>query len=174
MHTVTHRILVMGVSGCGKTHIGQHLAAQLEADFIDGDDYHSPSSIAKMANGQPLNDDDRHEWLQTLAGLFESYRQRDASVVIGCSALKRRYRETLRCGDPGLAILYLKGSRELLLDRLAQRSDHFFKGSGMLDSQLNDLEPPDEVKALGLDIALPPQRIVSDFLQWLTIQRPID
>lgn len=168
MDTTTHRILVMGVSGSGKTHIGKMLASRLEAEFIDGDDYHSSSSIAKMSRGQPLNDDDRQEWLETLAGLFASYRERGVSVVIGCSALKHRYRDILRTGDPSLAILYLRGSRDVLLERLGQRSSHFFKGSRMLDSQLGDLEPPDESEAHGLDIALPPQRIVSDFLQWLT------
>lgn len=167
---VTHssRILVMGVSGSGKTHIGRLVAERLGADFIDGDDYHSPASIDKMARGVPLNDEDRKVWLETLAGKFADYRKRGVSVVIGCSALKRRYRDTLRRGDPALKILFLSGSREQLHHRLTSREGHFFKGDRMLDSQLADLEPPGEEEAVELNIALSPNRLVDGFVQRLT------
>lgn len=165
--TRSSRILVMGVSGSGKTYIGRLVAKRLGADFIDGDDYHSPASIDKMARGIPLNDEDRKAWLETLAERFAEYRQRDASVVIGCSALKRRYRDTLRRGDPALKILFLSGDREQLHQRLTSREGHFFKGDSMLDSQLADLEPPGEDEAVELNIALSPERLVEVFVQRL-------
>ncbi|MGM0703592.1 MAG: gluconokinase [Pseudomonadota bacterium] len=167
--TVSQRILVMGVSGSGKTHVGRLLAERLGIDFIDGDHYHAPASIAKMARGVPLNDEDRREWLETLAELFADYRQRDASVVIGCSALKRRYRDTLRRGDSALAILFLDGSRERLCERLIGREGHFFKGEAMLDSQFADLEPPGPDEAVRLDIAEPPAALVETFIKRLTV-----
>lgn len=163
--TKSQRILVMGVSGAGKSHVGRLLAERLDIDFIDGDDHHSPASIDKMARGIPLTDADRLDWLETLAGLFADYRRRDASVVIGCSALKRRYREILRQGDPELAILFLRGSRDQLRERLAGREGHFFKGETMLDSQLADLEPPGKDEAVVLDIGLSPEALVTAFLQ---------
>lgn len=164
MENASQRILVMGVSGAGKSHIGQQLAAALGAPFIDGDDHHSPANVAKMASGKPLNDDDRREWLDTLADLFADYHRQDRSVVIACSGLKKRYRDRLRAGDAGLRILYLEGSRELLRERLTERADHFFKGDGMLASQLADLEPPEPSEAVSLSIALTPSQIVHDFL----------
>lgn len=161
------RILVMGVSGSGKTHIGRLVAERLGVDFIDGDDYHSPVSIGKMARGVPLNDEDRKVWLETLAEKFAEYRRRGVSVVIGCSALKRRYRDTLRRGDPALKILFLSGDREQLHHRLTSREGHFFKGDRMLDSQLADLEPPGEDEAVELNIALSPDRLADGFVQRL-------
>lgn len=163
MKNLSQRILVMGVSGCGKSHIGQQLADTLGSTFIDGDDYHSPANVAKMASGTPLNDDDRSEWLDTLAALFAEYEARDASLVIACSGLKKRYRERLRQGDPALQILYLAGTRELLLERLETRAGHFFKGDTMLASQLADLEPPDEEEAFTVSIASSPEEIVRQF-----------
>ena len=165
--TRSSRILVMGVSGSGKTHIGRLVAERLGSDFIDGDDYHSPASIDKMARGIPLNDEDRREWLETLAECFAGYHRREASVVIGCSALKRRYRDTLRRGDPALKILFLSGDHEQLHQRLTSREGHFFKGDRMLQSQLADLEPPSEDEAVELNIALAPDRLVEAFVQRL-------
>lgn len=163
MNAPSHRILVMGVSGSGKSHIGHELALILGATFIDGDDYHSPANVAKMANGMPLNDDDRGEWLDTLAALFARYRARNASLVIACSGLKKRYRDLLRQGDPALKILHLEGSQALLLQRLETRAGHFFKGDTMLASQLADLEPPGEEEAYTASIALSPKEIVTQF-----------
>ncbi|MBB3329362.1 gluconokinase [Halomonas campaniensis] len=169
--TTAQRILVMGVSGSGKSHVGRLLAARLGADYIDGDDHHSASSIDKMARGIPLTDADRQGWLETLAGCFADYRRRQASVVIGCSALKLRYRDILRQGDPGLAILFLNGSREQLRERLASREGHFFKGDTMLDSQLATLEPPAADEALTLDVGHSPEALVEAFLRWRTAGR---
>ncbi|MGM1053997.1 MAG: gluconokinase [Pseudomonadota bacterium] len=161
----SRRILVMGVSGSGKTHVGRRLAERLGIDFIDGDSHHAPASIDKMARGIPLTDADRLGWLDTLTGVFADYRQRDVSVAIGCSALKHHYREMLRRGDPALEILYLRGSRAQLRERLASREEHFFKGDTMLDSQLADLEPPEPDEAMALDIAMHPEGLVEAFLQ---------
>lgn len=169
MKTLSHRILVMGVSGSGKSHVGHQLALDLGATFVDGDDYHSPANVAKMASGTPLNDDDRSEWLDTLAAHFAKYRARDASLVIACSGLKKRYRDRLREGDPGLRILYLEGSRDLLLQRLETRAGHFFKGDSMLASQLADLESPSEEEAFIASIVLTPSEIVGQFAATLPL-----
>ncbi|MGP8291926.1 gluconokinase [Vreelandella zhanjiangensis] len=168
MDAVSHRILVMGVSGCGKSHIGQQLAAALNAKFIDGDDYHPPANVAKMASGTPLDDDDRQGWLETLAELFADHRQQNVSVVIACSGLKHRYRDCLRQGDSALRILYLEGDQTLLRERLETREGHFFKGENMLASQLADLEPPGESEAVTVSIALSPPEIVSRFTSALS------
>ncbi|MDL0434098.1 gluconokinase [Marinobacter sp. TBZ242] len=170
----THRIVVMGVSGSGKSCIGALLASRLGVTFIDGDDYHSPASIDKMANGIPLDDDDRREWLETLAGLIGDHRRRDASLVLACSALKRRYRDLLRRGDPELVFLFLEGQREQLRQRLAAREEHFFRGEAMLDSQLQDLEPPGEAEAVVCSIADTPDAIVKVFLKALPTSRRYD
>lgn len=162
--TASYRILVMGVSGSGKSHVGRLLAQRLGADFIDGDDHHSDANVAKMARGVPLTDDDRRDWLDTLAGRFADYRGRDASVVIACSALKARYRGRLRRGDPALRILHLDGEPALLRERLGSRRGHFFKGDAMLASQLADLEPPGPDEARVANIAEPPEAIVEAFV----------
>ncbi|UDM06327.1 gluconokinase [Halomonas sp. NyZ770] len=170
MTSTSQRILVMGVSGSGKTHIGQQLASSLGATFIDGDDHHSAANVAKMASGTPLNDDDRQAWLATLSALLQSYRTRDASVVVACSGLKRRYRDRLRQGDGDLRILYLKGTPDVLRERLATRAGHFFKGDDMLASQLADLEPPLADEAVTMSIELPPRVIVERFCATLSSQ----
>lgn len=167
MKAKTKSILVMGVSGSGKSHIGRQLAAAMDATFLDGDDYHSPESVAKMSRGQPLNDGDRETWLATLSDLYREYQARGASLVIGCSALKHRYRDQLRAATPRLDILYLHGNREVLLDRLERRSEHFFAGSHMLDSQLATLEAPSRDEAFRGDIRDTPRDIVSTFLEHL-------
>ncbi|WP_404473667.1 gluconokinase [Vreelandella venusta] len=163
MHKPSHRILVMGVSGSGKSHVGKLLAAALRATFIDGDDHHSPANVAKMASGTPLNDDDRRDWLATLADLFAAHKASNASVVIACSGLKKRYRDRLRDADPALRVLYLEGSHALLRERLETRAGHFFKGDSMLASQLADLEPPSSDEAQTVSIALSPDEIVKRF-----------
>lgn len=168
MSTSPQLVLVMGVSGSGKSFIGRRLAETMSADFIDADNHHSPTSIAKMSRGEPLNDGDREGWLATLADFYRDHRRKGRSLVIGCSALKRRYRDTLRGDAPALKILYLHGSRELLLSRLRNRQGHFFQGQHMLDSQLRDLEPPGNDEAFRVDIALSPDEIVAAFLTHLT------
>ena len=161
------RLVAMGVSGCGKSHVGQQLAACLGAQFIDGDDYHGEANVAKMARGIPLDDDDRHGWLARLAELIEDARRDGRSLVLACSSLKRRYRDQLRGGDPALGFVFLEGTRELLLERLEARTDHFFKGADMLDNQLATLEVPgdDEGRIHTLDISATPQALVESVCQ---------
>ncbi|WP_340148226.1 gluconokinase [Modicisalibacter muralis] len=158
-------ILVMGVSGSGKSHIGREIARRIGATFIDADDHHSATSIAKMSRGEPLNDGDREGWLVTLSGFYQQHIERHETLVIGCSALKHRYRDLLRRGAPDLKILYLHGNRDTLLARLNTRQTHFFHGESMLDSQLRDLEPPSSEEAFRVDIRLSPSQIVERFLQ---------
>lgn len=160
MQTSPTCILVMGVSGSGKSHIGRALARKLGCHFIDGDDHHSANNIAKMARGEPLSDDDRKDWLLTLSSLYRDHHQRGEPVIIGCSALKKRYRDVLRQGAPELRILYLHGSRETLMERLMSRASHFFHGEHMLDSQLEALEVPEATEAIQIDIRCAPEEIV--------------
>ncbi|MFC5039273.1 gluconokinase [Tianweitania sediminis] len=155
----THFIL-MGVAGSGKTLIGERLAARLGFDFIDGDDLHSPSNIAKMARGEPLTDDDRAPWLKEV-GL--ALRHHEKPLIIGCSALKRRYRDQIRAaaGRP-LAILYLEGDRALIADRMAKRQRHFMPVT-LIDSQFAALEPPGQDEAaIRVSIDNEPETIVRE------------
>ncbi len=134
--------VVMGVSGCGKSHLGSRLAMASRLPFIEGDDFHSPASIEKMAAGSALDDDDRAAWLVRLQ---DALRQAPEGAVLACSALKRRYRDTLRQAAPSIVFVQLDGSRALLEQRLRSRTGHFMSPH-LLDSQLADLEPlqPDE------------------------------
>lgn len=132
-------IVVMGVSGSGKTVIGKALAAALDLPFEEGDDLHPPANRAKMAAGHPLDDDDRAPWLDAIAAWLELHRS-DGSVV-SCSALKQSYRTRLRNADPALRFVMLDVPPALLRDRVTQRHGHFMPAS-LLDSQLATLERP--------------------------------
>ena len=128
------RIVVMGVSGCGKSSVGLALAEALGARFIDGDDLHPEANKAKMAAGIPLNDDDRWPWLDLVGEALA-----ESNTVVACSALKRVYRERILAAAPGTFFVHLHGTRELLAQRMGARPDHFMPVS-LLDSQLNTLE----------------------------------
>jgi len=158
--------IVMGVSGSGKTTIGELLAKHLNLPFYDGDDFHSAANVAKMAAGHPLNDDDRHDWLATLAQRLGEWEQA-SGAVLACSALKETYRQTLQNGaQEHLHWVFLDGSYELLRARLEGRHDHYMKSS-MLDSQLATLEKP----AYGLRIELTndetPEQVVDRIVERL-------
>jgi carbohydrate kinase (thermoresistant glucokinase family) len=157
------RIVVMGVSGCGKSSVGQALAEALGARFIDGDDLHPEANKAKMAAGIPLNDDDRWPWLDSVAAALA-----EGDTVVACSALKRVYRERIGAGAPETQFVHLHGSRELLAQRMGARSNHFMPVS-LLDSQLNTLEllGPDE-PGHTYDIAAPVDQLVAAALADLT------
>ncbi|WP_106477624.1 gluconokinase [Phytohalomonas tamaricis] len=144
------RILVMGVSGCGKSTIGEAVAERIGCAYIDGDHYHPQANIDKMSRGEPLNDDDRAGWLEKLSELFQTHRENDDTVIIGCSGLKRSYRDLLRKGDPELVILFLDGSYDLILERMQAR--HHFFSPQMLKSQFATLERPGSDEAERIDI----------------------
>jgi gluconokinase len=154
-------VVVMGVSGCGKSSIGVRLAAALGVDYVEGDQLHPPENIERMRSGTPLTDDDRRDWLQALAGRLALAQAASSGLVLSCSALKRGYRDVLRGGAPGLRLVYLHGRRELLAQRVAARSGHYMPAS-LLDSQLATLEPPgaDEA-ALAIDIEATTDQIVA-------------
>lgn len=135
------QIVVMGVSGCGKTSIGILLSKALGIRFTDGDDLHPAANKEKMAQGIPLTDEDRWPWLD-LVGLTLSMPE---GAIVACSALKREYRDRIRSAAPGTVFIHLVGSRELLMERLTNRKNHFMPPS-LLESQLNTLQnlQPDE------------------------------
>ncbi|HYF08610.1 MAG TPA: gluconokinase, partial [Acetobacteraceae bacterium] len=124
-------IVVMGVSGCGKSTVGALLAARLGWPFEDGDAFHPPANIAKMSAGQPLTDEDRWPWLAAIAARIARARRDGAGVVIGCSALRRAYREALRDGHADVAFLHLSGTPELIMARQAARQGHFMPATLM-------------------------------------------
>jgi len=147
-------VVVMGVSGTGKTTVGLALAEALDVPFVEGDDLHPPANRAKMAAGIPLTDDDRAPWLERIAA------ELDRPVVVACSALKRSYRDTLRAAAPDLALVFLHGEATLLAGRIEGRTGHFMPSS-LLQSQLATLEEPDpDEEAIPADVALRPDEIV--------------
>jgi gluconokinase len=146
-------VVVMGVSGCGKSTIGQLVADRLGYAFLDADEFHPPDNVAKMAAGTPLTDADRQPWLELLNAKL---RAQD-NAVLACSALKESYRQTLSKDLANCRIVHLRGSIELIRSRLAERK-HRYMPASLLDSQFATLEPP--AGALVVDIAQPPARCV--------------
>ena len=163
-------IVVMGVSGAGKSTTGEALARHLGWPFIEGDAFHSAANVEKMHAGIPLNDADRDPWLHALAQELGRFEARGQSSVMGCSSLKRAYRDILRSGAPRVRFLMVHGSREVLVARLAGRQGHFFAPE-LLDSQLAALEPlqPDEDGKL-VDMSLSIADQVAQALRLLDLQ----
>ncbi len=135
-------VVVMGVSGSGKSTVGLAMARQLDLPFLDADDYHPAANVDKMARGKALTDEDRRPWLESLSRAIGGEAEREGGVVAACSALKRSYRRHIleRIGRPAVFV-FLDGDRETLYERMHKRSDHFMPPS-LLDSQLADLEKP--------------------------------
>ena len=142
------RIVVMGVSGCGKTTIGEKLAVALQATFIDADDLHPLANKDKMTNGIPLKDEDRWPWLESVGLALAAHND----IVIACSALKKSYREKLSGLAQNIQFIHLTGNRETLRERLLGRNGHFMPVE-LLESQLQELEPLD-ASELGTEIAI--------------------
>lgn len=161
-------IIVMGVSGCGKTSVGAALAERLGLSFVEGDVLHPPANVEKMAKGTPLSDDDRWPWLDIIGVEMASSLARGEGIVVSCSALKKVYRERLRAATGGnLRFVYLSGSRELLTERMGARTGHFMPLS-LLESQLQTLEvPTGEEGVVTVDICQDVEGIVGDAMKGL-------
>jgi carbohydrate kinase (thermoresistant glucokinase family) len=160
----------MGVSGCGKTTVGERLAATLGWPFDEGDRYHLPESVAKMSAGVPLEDADRWPWLERLAGLIGGHEAAGRSSVLACSALKRAYRDVLRSGAPRVRFLHLHGAREVLQARLDARKGHFFPAD-LLASQFATLEPLEaDEDGVEVDVDLPVEAQVEAALRGLGLR----
>jgi gluconokinase len=157
-------LVLMGVSGSGKTAVGQILARELGLAFHEGDLLHPPRNVAKMARGEPLDDDDRAEWLLSVRRVIDDALARRERSVITCSALKEDYRRVLGTDRPGIVLVYLKGDFDLIKHRLHERHGHFMK-EGMLASQFEALEEP--ARALTVEIAGRPDDIVREILDGL-------
>ncbi len=155
----------MGPAGSGKTTVGELLAGQLGWEFADGDSFHSPANIEKMARGVPLDDNDRIPWLNSIREAMEQWNAQRRNVVLACSALKKIYRERLQIGS-AVKLVYLKGTYDLLLDRLHSRRGHYATEQ-ILTSQFADLEEPAD--AITIDVARSPEEIVADIRRQLSL-----
>jgi gluconokinase len=160
-------LVLMGVSGCGKSTIGDLLAAKLGWPMIEGDEFHPPENIAKMRAAVPLTDADRWPWLAAIADRLDTWCVAGTSGIITCSALKRVYRDRLGSGRPGLLFVYLKAAPDIVRPRLVGRLGHFMP-VGLLDSQYQALEEPaadEPVMTVAAD--RPPAEIVADIIRRL-------
>jgi gluconokinase len=159
----------MGVSGSGKTTIGEKLAARIGWRYEDADTFHPKSNVAKMSAGQPLTDEDRWPWLRAIADEIDRASKAGERVVIGCSALRRVYRDMLVHGRDDIRLIYLDGTQALIADRLGQRKGHFMP-PGLLTSQFKTLEPPTpDERAVTVSINAPTETIVDDILSQLKL-----
>ena len=160
---MTMRMVLMGVSGCGKSSVGAALSTALSIPYLDGDHLHPAANVAKMRAGTPLTDADRWPWLDRVAQVMADR----SPVIIGCSALRRSYRDRLRQGARApVQFVHLSGSRSVIATRLAARQGHYMPAS-LLDSQFAALETPGPDEALTVDIDQPLTDLVADILQQL-------
>ena len=160
-----YAVVVMGVSGSGKSTVGKALAEALGCPFYDGDDYHSAENIARMSSGIPLTDEDRRIWLDQLRALIHKQIIEKELAIVACSALKKSYRERLQVDEDHVAFVYLKGHYEQIWQRMQGRT-HYMRPE-MLESQFNALEEPALSEALILDIGQDVDRIVEQILEGL-------
>jgi gluconokinase len=159
-------IVIMGVAGSGKTTVGELLSESLQCTFLDADSLHPPANIDKMSRGIPLTDIDREPWLLAIHSRIVQSVQREEQLVVACSALKQRYRDTL-ARDVAIVWVYLKGTADLIMARLRARSHHYMKAE-MLASQLADLEEPTD--AIVIDISLSPNEAVQQILSTISVE----
>ncbi|QEI06008.1 gluconokinase [Pigmentiphaga aceris] len=159
-------LVLMGVSGCGKTTIGEHVAQRLACEYQDADSFHSQANIDKMHRGMPLDDDDRAPWLAAIRQEIEACHRDGRTHVFGCSALRQRYRDVLsdHGRDRAVVFVHLAGSFELIRDRLAARTDHFFDAK-LLRSQFDALEVPADAITVSIDQSV--EDIVNEILRRL-------
>lgn len=160
-------LVIMGVCGCGKSTIGSLLGERLGVRFMDGDDFHPPANKAKMAQGMPLDDDDRAPWLAEIGAALATPAEGAGSPIIACSALRRSYRDLLRSHAPGVVFIHLSGDPATLAARLSGRQ-HEYMPSTLLQSQLATLEPLGTDEAhLVVDIGEDPESLVDRIIGWL-------
>jgi carbohydrate kinase (thermoresistant glucokinase family) len=159
-------VVLMGVSGAGKTAVGTRLAKALGGTFVEGDDFHPPANVAKMRSGVPLDDADRQPWLETLSREIGAWLEAGRTVVLACSALKQRYRDILKAGRPGVRFVHLKGDEDLIRQRLEHRRGHYMPAS-LLDSQLAALEEPADAITVSIDAS--PDAIVAEIQKALAV-----
>lgn len=155
--------VMMGVAGCGKTTIGTALAERLGCPFYDGDNFHPPANVAKMASGTPLNDADRQPWLTRLHDLIEAHSAKGETAVLACSALKQKYRHHLQGDNNDIIFVFLQGSFDVIWQRLKARSNHYMKAE-MLQSQFEALEEPASRTTLLIDIREDKKQIIETIL----------
>jgi len=156
-------IIVMGVSGSGKSTVGEMLAARLRWAYHEADDFHPQANVEKMSKGMPLNDQDREPWLDAIRVIILKHLQDKSSAVITCSALKENYRQQLKPNDnEAVEFVFLQGDFDLINERMQQRAGHFMKAE-MLKSQFDTLEPPKD--ALTVDISPDPQTICDEIVK---------
>lgn len=167
----TTSIVVMGVSGSGKSTVAAGLAERLGWEFAEGDDFHPKGNVEKMRSGQPLDDDDRWPWLRTLAAWIGEHEQAGTSVVVTCSALKRSYRDLLREGHPSVWFAHVTVDADLLRERVEKRTGHYMPSS-LLESQLATLQPlEDDESGTGVSGAGTPAAVVDELLARLDAER---
>jgi gluconokinase len=156
-------VLVMGVSGSGKSTVGKALADRMDWTFADADDYHPPANREKMSRGEPLTDEDRQPWLEKLHDLITEHALKQKTIVLACSALKEKYREILVGDLEGVTLVFLRGDAELIAERMRHR-EHFMPVS-LLETQLATLEPPTD--AIIVDIAQPLETMLEQVIAQL-------
>jgi gluconokinase len=167
----TTSIVVMGVSGSGKSTVAAALVDRLGWEFAEGDDFHPPANVEKMRAGIPLDDDDRWPWLRSLAAWIGEHEKAGRNVVVTCSALKRRYRDLLRDGHPSVWFAQVTADAELIRDRIEHRTGHYMPAS-LLDSQLDTLEPlADDEPGVQVSGVGSPESVVSEILAALDAER---
>ena len=157
-------VLVMGVSGAGKTTIGRLLATALGAQYLEGDDFHPPANVARMQAGLALTDDDRLPWLHALGKALQAHEAKGGPVILGCSALRETYRQLIRSYCPRCRFVWLHGSPERIAARLKDRLGHFMPAS-LLETQFAILEAPADAIAVSID--QPPEAMVKQILDQL-------
>jgi gluconokinase len=165
-------LVVMGVSGSGKSTIAEHLAARLGWRYVDGDLFHPPANVAKMSAGHPLTDEDRWPWLRAIAAEIDRLAAAGTRAVVACSALKHAYRDILVHGRDDVRIVFLDGAKDLIAKRLAARKGHFMP-PGLLDSQFKTLEPPQpSERPITVSIDVSVDGIVDNIVRQLELVTP--
>jgi gluconokinase len=163
-------IIVMGVSGAGKSTVASRLAQRLNRTFLEGDSFHPPQNVEKMKHGMPLADADREPWLNAIAARIDAARRAQQPIVVTCSALKRTYRATLAASNTDVGFVYLQGAKELIARRLADRTGHFMPAQ-LLDSQFAALqEPTADEPSIMVAIDAAPDEIVDSLVEKFTMK----